>query len=206
MGAFFDRNRRELAARGIDPDRLPPGQYATERFPVLHVGDVPDYGDLSSWDLRIFGHVAEPVTLTWAELQALPQVDVTVDLHCVTKWSLFDTTWRGVRLRELYDLAGVRPGATHVVFHADPEDYTTNLPIEPTLADDALLAVAYDGGPIPADHGYPARALVPSLYLWKSAKWVRGIELLARDRPGFWEVNGYHTVGDPFREQRFWDD
>jgi DMSO/TMAO reductase YedYZ molybdopterin-dependent catalytic subunit len=206
MGSFFDRNRRELAAKGIDPARLPPGQYATERFPVLHVGEVPDYGDLSSWDLRVFGNVEQPYTLRWDELLALPQHEVTVDLHCVTKWSMFDSRWRGVRLRDLYERAAVRPDTTHVLFHADPEGYTTNLPLAPTLADDALLAVGYGDDPIPADHGYPARTLVPSLYLWKSAKWVRGIELLAADRPGFWEVNGYHVVGDPFREQRFWDD
>src|SRR5687768_14330317 len=120
MGAFFERNRRELSARGIDPVRLPPGQYATDRFPVLHVGDVPDYGDLDGWDLRVFGHVERPLRLRWAELTALPTVDVTVDLHCVTKWSKFDTTWTGVRLRDLYERAGVRPGATHVLFHADP--------------------------------------------------------------------------------------
>lgn len=202
---FFDRNRKQLEALGIDPARLPPGQYHTDRFPVLHIGDVPQYPDLESWSLRIFGNVEREVTLSWSELLALPATEVVTDLHCVTKWTKFDTRWRGVRLRDLYELAGMRPDTTHLLAHADG-DYTTNMPLPPTLADDALLAYEYEGEPIPADHGYPARTLVPSLYLWKSAKWVRGLELLTGDRAGFWEVNGYHSVGDPFREQRFWND
>ena len=202
---FFDRNREALGALGVDPARLPPGQYHTARFPVLHVGEVPRYPSLDDWTLRVFGAVEREVVLSWDELRALPTVEVTVDLHCVTKWTKFDTRWTGVRLRDLFDLAGMRPSVTHLLAHADG-DYSTNLPIGPALADDALLATAHDGAPIPPDHGYPARTLVPSLYLWKSAKWVRGLELLEADRPGFWEQNGYHAVGDPFREQRFWND
>ena len=151
------------------------------------------------------GATERDLVLSWDELRALPMAEVTVDLHCVTKWSAFDTTWRGVRLSDLFALAGMRPEVTHLLAHAEG-GYTTNLPIEAALADDALLAVAYEGGPIPPEHGYPARTLIPSLYLWKSAKWVRGLELLVGDRPGFWEENGYHAVGDPFAEQRFHGD
>ena len=203
---FFDRNRRALADEGIDPARLPPGQYRTDRFPVLHVGDVPAYAhDLADWDLTVSGAVERPLTLGWQELSALPQVEVTVDLHCVTKWTKLDTTWGGVALRTLFDLAGARPSATHLLAHAEG-GYSTNLPLAPAMADGAILATSYEGRPIPPEHGYPARTVVPSLYLWKSAKWVRRLELLEADRPGFWEENGYHAVGDPFAEQRFHGD
>lgn len=201
---FFERNRKALAERGIDPDRLPPGQYSTDRFPVLHLGSVPDV-DLSKWTLRIFGSVDRPLLLSWDDLRSLPAVDVTTDIHCVTKWSKFDTVWRGVRLRDLFDMAAVRPSAQHVLFHA-PEDYTANVPLVDASADAALVAYEYDGKPLEPDHGFPARSLVPNLYLWKSTKWLRGIELLDRDQPGFWEQNGYHNYADPFREQRYSND
>ncbi len=202
---FFDRNRKALQARGIDPTRLPPGQYSTDRFPVLHVGDVPRYPDLGTWTLRITGLVEREVELRWDDVLALPAVEVTTDLHCVTKWSKFDTVWRGVRLRDLFALAGVLPSATHVMQHAE-FGYTANLPLADMVGDHALLAYGYDDAPLEPAHGFPARTLVPHLYLWKSVKWVRGLELLAADEPGFWERNGYHLYGDPFREQRFSSD
>ena len=203
---FFDRNRKQLEARGIDPARLPPGQYLTDRFPVLHVGDVPRYADdLSDWDLRIFGLVDRPTTLSFAELTALPSVTETFDIHCVTKWSKFDTTWTGVRLTDLMELVGVQDGATHLVEHAE-FGYTTNLPLADVARDDVLVTWAFDGEPLEAEHGYPVRMTLPHRYFWKAAKWLRGLEFADADRPGFWERNGYHNDGDPFREQRHWGD
>jgi DMSO/TMAO reductase YedYZ molybdopterin-dependent catalytic subunit len=206
---FFDRNRKQLAAMGIDPARLPPGQYSTDRFPVLHAGAVPDYGTLEGWTLELTGLVGRPLTLSWHQLAALPRVDVVVDIHCVTKWSKFDTTWSGVPLDTLLDLAGgASPQATHLLCHSE-FGYTANVPLADCRGVDArgqaraMVALEYGGAPLEPDHGYPARFLVPHLYLWKSAKWLRGIELLPADRPGFWEQNGYHMYGDPFREQRF---
>ena len=201
---FFDRNRKQLEERGIDPSRLPPGQYFTERFPVLHVGDVPSY-DMSTWNLRIFGLVDRDLDLGWDELRALPATEVTTDIHCVTKWSKFDTVWKGVRVRDLFEMAGVKENATHVVGHAE-YGYTANLPIEDVLHDDDLVAYEFDGEPLAPEHGYPVRLFVPRLYFWKSVKWLRGIELTDRDKPGFWERNGYHNYGDPWREQRYWGD
>ena len=201
--SFFDRNRKQLAERGIDPGRLPPGQYSTDRFPVLHVGDVPDYGDLSQWDISVAGLVERPVRLSWSQLLARPAVEVTTDIHCVTKWSKFDTLWKGCSLADLLNEAGIRPEATHVMFHCE-FGYTTNLPLADVLEPHtALLAYEYGGEPLEAEHGFPLRTLVPHLYLWKSAKWVRSVELMAGDMPGFWERNGYHMYGDPFRAQRF---
>ena len=203
---FFERHRAELAERGIDPERLPPGQFSTDRFPVLHVGTTPRYGDLSTWDLRVFGAAATPVTLTWSDVLALPQVDVTTDIHCVTKWSKFDTTWRGVPFADVLALAGPDPAASHVMLHGE-HGYTTNLPLADCLPPHvALLAHTFDGAPLEPDHGYPLRMVVPHLYFWKSCKWLRGVELLTADRPGFWEQNGYHMYGDPFREERYTDD
>jgi len=202
--SFFERNRRELASRGIDPSRLPAGQYHTDRFPVLHVGEVPTY-DMRTWTLEIFGNVEHPVTLSWDELCALPSVEITTDIHCVTKWSKFDTVWRGVRLRDLYDLAGMKPDTLHLIQHAE-YGYTANVPVGDTLGDSCLLTYAFDGRPLEAEHGYPGRTLIPHLYFWKSVKWIRGLELSTSDKPGFWEVRGYHNYGDPFREQRFTDD
>ncbi len=204
--SFFDRNRKDLEARGIDPARLPPGQYFTDRFPVLHVGDVPDYGDLSDWNLVVGGAVANKLTLSWADVLARPAINITTDIHCVTKWSKFDTLWTGCSLADLITEAGPSPEATHVMFHCE-FGYTTNLPLEDVMAPRvALLAYNFDGEPLEGEHGFPLRTLVPHLYLWKSAKWVRGIELLTQDKAGFWERNGYHMYGDPFLEQRHWGD
>jgi DMSO/TMAO reductase YedYZ molybdopterin-dependent catalytic subunit len=202
---FFERNRRSLLEKGYSPERLPPGQYYTERYPVLHVGDVPD-ADLAMWSLRVSGLVNHDRTFTWDELHALPVVDIVADIHCVTKWSKFDTRWTGVRVRDVFDACGgTSDHATHVVQHAE-HGYTTNTPLHDVLADNALLAWSFDGQPLAPEHGGPLRMVVPRLYFWKSAKWLRGLEVLDHDTPGFWERNGYHNVGDPWREQRFWGD
>ena len=189
---------------GFDPGRLPPGQYLTNRFPVLHVGDVPDYRP-GAWSLRIFGLVGREVTLGFDDLVSLPVAEAVCDIHCVTKWSRFDTRWRGVRVRDVLALAGPMDGADHVMMHAD-EGYTTNLPLADVLGDDCLVTWEHDGTPLEPEHGGPVRMVVPHLYFWKSAKWLRGIELISGDAPGFWERNGYHMRGDPFLEQRHWGD
>ncbi len=202
--SFFQRNRASLAEKGIHPSRLPPGQYFTDRFPVLHVGDVPKYAaDGSDWSLTVGGLVAAPRTLTWDELMSLPAVDVMTDIHCVTKWSKFDTRWHGVRFRDvLAECGGALPTATHILETAE-HGYTTNLPLADVLGDDALVAFEFDGAPIEPVHGGPVRLVVPHLYFWKSAKWLRQMDLLDHDQPGFWERNGYHDYGDPFKEQRY---
>ncbi|HAN35079.1 MAG TPA: sulfite oxidase-like oxidoreductase [Acidimicrobiaceae bacterium] len=197
---FFDRNRKELEARGLDLARLPSGQYLTDRFPVLHVGDVPTYAP-GEWSLSIEGLVDRPFTIGYEELVELPSVSLTFDIHCVTKWSKFDTTWTGVRVRDLLARAGVQRRATHVLEHAE-YGYTTNLPLADISTDEAIVAYAYEGEPIEPIHGGPVRIVVPHLYFWKSAKWVRTIEVRDSDQAGFWERNGYHMYGDPFREQR----
>lgn len=202
--SFFERNRQGISARGLDVSRLPPGQYLTDRFPVLHVGEIPDYQP-GQWSLDIFGLVDQPFTLTLDELKALPSVSLTFDIHCVTKWSKFDTTWQGVRVKDLLELAGVQSGATHVMEHAE-FGYTTNVPLADITTDEALVAYAFEGEEITAEHGGPVRIVIPHLYFWKSAKWLRGIELIPQDAPGFWERNGYHMYADPFKEQRFWND
>jgi DMSO/TMAO reductase YedYZ molybdopterin-dependent catalytic subunit len=201
---FFDRNRREVEEKGYDPSRLPPGQYLTERFPVLHVGDVPTYAP-GEWNLTICGMVNSPFTLTFEELTELPSVTLTTDIHCVTKWSKFDTVWRGVKVKDLLDRAGIQDGATHIMGHAE-YGYTANLPLEDALRDESMVVWEYEGEPIEPIHGGPVRLLVPNLYFWKSPKWLRGIEVMNADKPGFWERNGYHMYGDPFREQRHWGD
>ena len=201
---FFDRNREQLANKGIDDARLPPGQYLTERFPVLHVGDVPTYqpGD---WDLKIFGLVDKPFTINLDELKSMPAVTLLTDIHCVTKWSKFDTTWKGVRVRDLFERSGMQPGAAYIMGHAE-HGYTANLPLADVLLDESLVVYEYEGEEIEPIHGGPVRLLVPHLYFWKSPKWLRGLELRATDAPGFWEQNGYNMYGDPFLEQRFWGD
>lgn len=196
------RGRRQARKLGVDPDRVPPGQYLTEKFPVLTVGRNPKF-DLGEWDLRVDGEVDDELTLSWEELQALPQTEVTVDIHCVTRWSKLDTTWRGVRVRDLLERAGRREAGTHLMAHCDG-GYTTNLPVEAVLHDEVLLAHTYEGRPLEPDHGAPLRLLVPARYFWKSAKFVRRLELMSGDRMGFWELNGYHNDADPWHEQRHW--
>jgi DMSO/TMAO reductase YedYZ molybdopterin-dependent catalytic subunit len=180
--------------------RLPPGQVATAKWPVLTFGSTPRV-DLARWSFRIFGLVRTERLWTWDELGRLPRVEVVSDVHCVTRWSRFDNRWEGVRPRDLLAEAGPLPSAGYVMVHGDP-DYTTNLPLASLLDDDVVLAFRHDGQPLAPDHGGPVRLVVPRLYFWKSAKWVRGFELMATDRPGFWESNGYHMRGDPWREER----
>jgi DMSO/TMAO reductase YedYZ molybdopterin-dependent catalytic subunit len=181
--------------------RVPPGQYATEKWPVLHYGGVPRF-DPATWDFRVFGLVEEPLRLTYDELRAAPAVTITCDIHCVTAWSRLGMTFEGVPVRTVLERAKVRPEAKFVMVHAD-QAYETNLPLHYLWADDALLAWRADGKDLTPDHGWPLRLVVPRLYFWKSAKWVRGFEVLATDRPGFWERNGYHMHGDPWKEERY---
>jgi DMSO/TMAO reductase YedYZ molybdopterin-dependent catalytic subunit len=169
------------------------------------VGDVPEYGDLSDWSLVVGGAVDTQLKLSWAELQERPVKEITTDIHCVTKWSKFDTVWRGASLAELINEAGPAAGATHVMFHCE-FGYTTNLPLDDAMREVNLLAYEFEGEPLDPEHGFPLRTLVPHLYLWKSAKWIRGIEVMTADKAGFWERNGYHMYGDPFLEQRHWGD
>lgn len=199
---FFTRKQDELAAGGIDPARIPPGQYLTDRFPVLHAGVTPTV-DLATWDFRVEGLVEEPIVWSYADLRAMPRREVVADIHCVTKWSKLDTRWGGVSVRELMDRVRVKPEATHVLVMAE-HGFTANLPLADFLAESNLFADTFDGEPLDPDHGWPLRLVVPHLYFWKSVKWVRGIRLLDHDQPGFWEQNGYHMYGDPFREQRYW--
>ncbi len=183
-------------------DRVPPGQFLTEKFPVLHYGSVPAYRDLNDWDLRVFGLVEEPLRFSWEELLALPRKTQTVDIHCVTRWSKLDTTWTGIPWRELIKTIRIKPAATHVLVHCE-YGFTTNVALDVLDDEDTMLAFLYGGQPLEPNHGYPLRLLVPKRYFWKSAKWLRGLEFMAGDRPGFWEQNGYHLHGDPWQEQRY---
>jgi DMSO/TMAO reductase YedYZ molybdopterin-dependent catalytic subunit len=197
-----DRGQRQAKERGIGPARVPPGQYLTDRFPVLTVGPNPKF-DLGTWDFTVFGGVESKLTLTWDELMALPQKEVVTDIHCVTRWSKLDTVWRGVPVSEVLDRAGALPDVTHVMAYSDG-GYTTNMPLEVARDDDVLLAHTYAGEPLEPDHGAPLRLLVPKRYFWKSAKFLRKLELMPADRMGFWELNGYHNDADPWQEQRHW--
>ncbi len=199
---FFDKQTKELEARGLDPARLPPGQYFTDRFPVLHAGVVPEV-DLATWDFTIDGLGVGAVTLSFAEILDLPSTRVTADIHCVTKWSKFDTEWDGVAVTEVLSLIEVPAAATHVLVNAE-HGFTANLPIEDFSREGNLFAYNYGGEPLEPDHGWPLRLVAPHLYFWKSVKWTRGFTFLDQDEPGFWERNGYHMYGDPFQEQRYW--
>ncbi|QGQ95608.1 sulfite oxidase-like oxidoreductase [Paenibacillus psychroresistens] len=182
-------------------DRVPPGQMVTDRFPILHEGEVPEY-DLAEWSLRIFGEVENETIISYEDLLALPQTQVSCDIHCVTRWSKLDTVWEGVLFRDLLKALHVEPKGNYVMLHA-ANDYETNVPLEDLMGDQVLLAFKYDGKPLTGKHGFPLRLLVPHLYFWKSAKWIQGIEFMKQDREGFWEQNGFHNVADPFKEQRF---
>ena len=184
-----------------DGGRVPPGQYLTRDFPVLSAGPTP-HTPLEEWSFSIHGG-GEPVRWTWDEFRALPSETITTDIHCVTKWSKLDTVWEGVSVGTLLD--AVEQDASYVIAFCDG-GYTTNLPVEDVTGGKAWIAFAYDGEPLDPEHGGPARLLVPHLYFWKSAKWVRGFSLRDEDEPGFWESLGYHMYGDPWREQRYWGD
>jgi DMSO/TMAO reductase YedYZ molybdopterin-dependent catalytic subunit len=182
-------------------ERLPPGQVITRKWPVLHYGSVPDV-DLATWRFQVTGAVERPLSLSWAELQAFPRRETVCDMHCVTRWSRYDNVFEGVPVQAVLAEAGVRPAAAFVLVHAE-QDYTTNLPLDDLDRPANLLALSWNGEPLAPEHGGPVRLLVPHLYLWKSAKWVTGVQLLEEDYPGFWEQNGYHMRGDPWREERY---
>jgi DMSO/TMAO reductase YedYZ molybdopterin-dependent catalytic subunit len=198
---FRSKAERKVVELGYDPARLPPGQYLTEKWPVLHAGDVPRV-DLATWDLKVWGEVETPLTLTWEELNALPAVEVTQDIHCVTRWSRFDVTFRGVAWSTLAELARPAPGARFAIAHAE-QGYTANVPASSLSLEGAMVATHADGEPLAPEHGWPLRLIVPGKYFWKSAKWLRAIELSAFDKPGFWERYGYHNDADPFAEERY---
>jgi DMSO/TMAO reductase YedYZ molybdopterin-dependent catalytic subunit len=201
MALFRSKAEDKVRERGYDPARLPPGQYLTDKWPVLHAGDVPDT-DLATWDLRIFGELGSPATLTWEQLQALPAVEVTQDIHCVTRWSRFDASFRGVHWSELAKLVQPKPSARFAIAHAE-QGFTANVPLSYLEDEQALLVYEADGEPLTAEHGWPLRLVIPGKYFWKSAKWLRAIELSAVDKPGFWERYGYHNDADPWQEQRY---
>jgi DMSO/TMAO reductase YedYZ molybdopterin-dependent catalytic subunit len=191
--------RRRQPGAGL----IPPGQYVVEDFPVLSAGPTP-VASLDDWDFTILDQTGTSLARwTWSELRALPAEDITVDIHCVTKWSKLGTHWSGISVDTLFD--GIETGAEFVVAYCDG-GYTTNLPLADVLDGQAWVAFGYDGAELEAEHGGPARLLVPHLYFWKSAKWVRGLQLLDEDEPGFWESLGYHNYADPWREQRYWGD
>jgi DMSO/TMAO reductase YedYZ molybdopterin-dependent catalytic subunit len=198
---FRSKAEAKVAEAGYDPARLPPGQYLTEKWPVLHAGSVPAV-DLSTWMLAISGEVERPLTISWEQLLELPSREVTVDIHCVTRWSRFDTRFKGVRWSELAKLVGPKPSARFMVAHAE-QGFTANMPLAAIEDDQALIAYEADGEPLTPDHGWPVRLVVPSRYFWKSAKWLRGLELLDHDEPGFWERYGYHNDADYWREERY---
>ena len=194
---------RGFRGRGTEgpADRIPPGQHLVDDFPVLSAGPTP-YTALSEWSFTIEGGGA-PVTWSWDEFRALPSEEITVDIHCVTKWSKLDTAWEGVSVDTLLDQ--MEHDASFLIAFCDG-GYTTNLPLEHVVDGQAWVAYTYGGEPLEPEHGGPARLLVPHLYFWKSAKWVRGLRLQDEDEPGFWESNGYHLLGDPWQEQRYWGD
>ena len=201
FGEISERKQRERAMR--DAGRLPPGQSLTLKWPVLHVGEVPPF-DPATWDFRVTGQVEKPVRFSWEEFQELPRKEVVADMHCVTRWSRFDVRWRGVPFPEVAKRVVVKPEARYVMVRAE-HDFTSNLPLDDLMRPTTLFALEHNGAPLPPEHGYPLRLVVPHLYAWKSVKWVRGLEFMDHDAPGFWEENGYHMYGDPFREQRFSD-
>ena len=194
----FRRSNRE---EKVNSDRIPPGQRLTDKFPVLHYGSIPEF-DRATWDLKIFGLVEEPLTLSYDQFLELPATRIVADIHCVTTWSKLDTICEGVLFRELMDSVQVDPEARFVMVHCE-QGFTTSVPREVLMDDDVLLAYRYDDQPLAPEHGYPLRLVVPKKYFWKSAKWVRGLELMAQDRLGFWEVRGYHNSADPWKEERY---
>jgi DMSO/TMAO reductase YedYZ molybdopterin-dependent catalytic subunit len=201
MPLFRSKAEDKVREAGYDPARLPPGQYFTDTWPVLHAGDVPKV-DLATWTLEISGEVEEPLSLTYEQLTALPATEVTTDIHCVTRWSRFDAQFKGVHWSELAKLCRPKPSARFAIAHA-AQDFTANVPLAAIEDESALVVYEADGAPLTPDHGWPVRLVVPSKYFWKSAKWLRGIELSAVDKPGFWERYGYHNEADYRQEQRY---
>ncbi len=187
-----------------ETDRLPPGQHLVKNWPVLDLGQQPQIS-VSDWSLQIVGAVENPVKLDWNAFHQLPQTNKLSDIHCVTTWSRYDNRWQGVSTHDLLDLVMPRPEANFVLL-TSYDGYTTNLPLADFASEDGILATAWEGEPLTRDHGGPMRLVIPHLYFWKSAKWLRRIEFLIGDQAGFWEKNGYHMLGDPWREQRYSDD
>lgn len=184
--------------------RLPPGQYLTDKFPVLHYGSVPTYEDIdNTWDLRIWGEIEQPTQFSLTEFCAIPTTEIITDIHCVTRWSKLNTRWEGVQFKELlHHIPQLKAEARFVLFHCE-QGFTSNLPLDILLEQDILLARKYNGLDLTPEHGYPLRLLVPGKYFWKSAKWLRGIEFLSEDTLGFWERYGYHNAADPWKEERY---
>jgi len=198
---FRGRAERKVVEAGYDPARLPPGQYLTEKWPVLHAGSIPDT-DLAAWDFFVSGEVENPIRISWEELSTLPRTEHTQDIHCVTRWSRFDVTFAGVHWSELEELVKAKSSARFAIAHGE-QGYTANVPISSLRAPLSLLATHADSEPLTPEHGWPLRLVIPGKYFWKSAKWLRGIELTADDRPGFWERYGYHNDADPWNEERY---
>lgn len=201
QGIFRGADRREKEQEIKKAGRLPSGQSLTLKWPVLHYGSVPRF-DPARWDFRIWGLVEKPVRLNWDEFSKLPRAQSKSDFHCVTRWSRFDNEWDGVAFKDVLKLVQLKPEAKFVLVHGE-QGYTANVPLADLNRDNVLFATHHDGQPLSPDHGYPLRLIVPHLYGWKSVKWVRGLEFLNHDAPGFWEQNGYHMYGDAFKEQRF---
>jgi DMSO/TMAO reductase YedYZ molybdopterin-dependent catalytic subunit len=181
--------------------RIPPGQYQTTKFPVLHYGSVPRT-DLATWDFRVWGEVDSPFTLTWDQFKALPRKTVETDIHCVTRWTRLDTVWEGVPIQAILETAQLKRRATFVLAHCE-QGYTANVPLAVLDDQDVILADTFDGQPLEPEHGYPLRLLIPKRYFWKSAKWIRGLEFLTHDQLGFWERYGYNNDADPWKEERY---
>jgi DMSO/TMAO reductase YedYZ molybdopterin-dependent catalytic subunit len=194
------RELRELEEQALREGRIPPGQALTVKWPVLHA-TAPPHVDLSSWTFSIFGAVDEPRTLTWDEFSHLPRITRVSDVHCVTRWSKLDNTWEGIAVEDVLERVSVSPDAQFVMVHAP--GYTANLPLSALLEDGVLFALRHNGADLTAEHGGPVRLVVPQRYFWKSVKWVHALELMTEDRPGFWEMRGYHMRGDPWAEERF---
>jgi DMSO/TMAO reductase YedYZ molybdopterin-dependent catalytic subunit len=198
---WLSRKKERDEQRAAVAHRIPPGQELTDKWPVLHYGDVPAFNP-ERWDFTITGLVAHPQRWTYEQFSKLPHVTETYDVHCVTGWSKLDNTWEGVRVRDLLRPATVLPKGQFVMVHGD-EDYTTNVPLSLLLQEGALIANKHNGEPLTPEHGWPYRLVVPGPYFWKSAKWVRGLELLETNERGFWERYGYHNDGDPWKEERY---
>ena len=205
------KNRKEQEEKMRQESRLPPGQSLTDKFPVLHYGPIPSF-DESTWDFRIWGEVEEPLKFSWAEFSKLPRKAMTYDLHCVTRWSKFDTQWEGVSLQSLIDagLLKIKPSARFVIQRAE-YDFSSNLPLEIALSERFMLATHFNGQPLTPEHGFPLRGVVGAIagqrsdqdvYFWKGAKWLRGLEFTAKDQKGFWEMAGYHNEANIWKEER----
>ena len=205
LSKLFGRGSDAPAETEMRPDgreRLPGGQYLTKKWPVLSYEPTPKF-DPAKYRFKVWGAVTDPFELTWDELQALPRVQLTTDFHCVTTWSRYDNAWEGVHIREILQRAKPTPDAKFVMAHSFT-GYTTNMPLADLDDDDVIIAFTHDGEPLAPEHGGPVRLIVPKLYAYKSAKWLSGLEFLEKDRPGFWEVRGYHNHADPWKEERYW--